>query len=92
MKKLSTLMVVFFCFGTVAEEKEVWACQQEDAQGFIRENNRWRATAFNSENVLISIEGTSVGVAAGEAKIGQLATLYFSCSSQKQFIAPFDDY
>lgn len=58
MKKTLLLAAALACSGAVAQEKEVWACQEIiSGQGFQYKDEAWIKTSFATENYLITVDG-----------------------------------
>ena len=58
MNKLFLIAAALACSGAVAQEKQVWACQQIlNGQGFSYENGAWKNSNFSPLNYLVTIDG-----------------------------------
>jgi hypothetical protein len=75
MKKLITLVFLFIPFLVSAQEKEVWACQGNDSNGFDWDGNKWQRMGFGTHNVLFTINGTN-----GSLKLDGHDYTYLVCS------------
>ena len=60
MKKTLLLAAALACSGVVAQEKQIWACQEIAAgQGFAYKNGAWAESNFESVNYLVTIDGSN---------------------------------
>jgi hypothetical protein len=60
MKKTLLLAAALACSGAVAQEKEVWACQEIiRGEGFVYKDGAWVETTFASLNYLVTIDGSN---------------------------------
>lgn len=59
MKKLTTLILLLLSPLVIAQDKEVWACQGTDGNGFLRESGQWKRTGFSKEDALVTIDGNN---------------------------------
>ena len=55
MRGLSIVLLVCFSVGTIAQEKEAWACQQERGTGLFWENGAWERYNLSASPLLLSI-------------------------------------
>jgi hypothetical protein len=70
MKKTLLLAAALACSGVVAQEKQVWACQEiENGQGFSYKNGAWGKSNFATLNYLVTIDGKN-------SKYGHSGTQY----------------
>ena len=60
MKKTLLLAAALACSGAVAQEKEIWACQGVESQGFIYRSNDWDAASFRNENLTLTLNPVTV--------------------------------
>jgi len=72
MKKTLLLAAALACSGAVAQEKEVWACQGVDSNGFKWENGKWERAGYASDNWLLSLDRTDVINIDGNIKSGEM--------------------
>ena len=56
-KLLTTITLLCFSVAANAQEKEVWACQQEASTMLSWENNRWVQKRLYPETLLLTING-----------------------------------
>tara|TARA_R110002074_G_C12431025_1_gene656843 strand:+ start:767 stop:1168 length:402 start_codon:yes stop_codon:yes gene_type:complete len=63
MKKTLLLAAALACSGAVAQEKEIWACQQIEGTMLFWENSSWRQTGIIPDNILITINADNTGSA-----------------------------
>ena len=56
MKKTLLLAAALACSGVVAQEKEIWACQGVESQGFIYRSNDWDVALFKNENITLTLD------------------------------------
>ena len=60
MKKTLLLAAALACSGAVAQEKQVWACQEiTKGQGFSYKDGAWVEASFTSLNYLVTIDGSN---------------------------------
>ena len=60
MKKTLLLAAALACSGAVAQEKQVWACQEiMSGMGFVYKDGAWVETSFASVNYLVTIDGSN---------------------------------
>ena len=57
MNKLFLIAVAIACSGAVAQEKEIWACQQEDGVILKRENSAWKQYGVTPGTLLLTVDG-----------------------------------
>lgn len=57
MKKTLLLAAALACSGAVAQEKEIWACQQETGTMLEWENGSWREYFRKPEPILLTLNG-----------------------------------
>lgn len=58
MKKTLLIAAALACSGAVAQEKQVWACQEiENGQGFSYASGAWKKGNFTALNYLVTIDG-----------------------------------
>jgi len=57
MKKTLLLAAALACSGAVAQEKQVWACQEIQSQGMNWTNGRWQGGAFEKSQLLFTLDG-----------------------------------
>ena len=58
MNKTLLIAAALACSGAVAQEKQIWACQEiMSGQGFVYKDGAWAATSFARENYLITVDG-----------------------------------
>jgi hypothetical protein len=64
MKKLTTLVLLLIAPLVIAQEKEIWACQQIVATGFDWNEGKWEVANFSVPNFLlersIELPGTTL--------------------------------
>jgi len=68
MKRSLLLLVALACTGAVAQEKQVWACQQEEGTMLNYRNGRWEQSLIVPEALLLTIDGANSRVKEGEAE------------------------
>jgi hypothetical protein len=56
MKKTLLLAAALACSGAVAQEKEIWACQGVESQGFVYRSNDWDAISFINYNLTLTLD------------------------------------
>ena len=71
MKKTLLLAAALACSGVAAQEKEVWACQGVDANGFKWENRKWERVAYAPDNWLLSLDRIDAINVDGNIKSGE---------------------
>ncbi|MDA1244078.1 MAG: hypothetical protein O3B02_03625 [Proteobacteria bacterium] len=57
MKKTLLLAAALACSGAVAQEKEIWACQEIQSYGMEWTNGRWQGGAFEESQLLFTLNG-----------------------------------
>lgn len=57
MKKTLLIAAALACSGAVAQEKEIWACQQIEGTMLIWENSRWRSVGLAPLPLLLTLDG-----------------------------------
>lgn len=57
MKKTLLLAAALACSGTVAQEKEIWACQEVQSNGMDWINGRWQGGQFQKSQLLFTLNG-----------------------------------
>ncbi len=60
MKKPLLLAAALACSGTVAQEKEIWACQGAESQGFVYRRNDWNGVPLTNYNLTLTLSPISV--------------------------------
>ncbi len=66
MKKLLLLAAVLACSGVVAQEKEIWACQQTAGTMLNWEGSSWRQNGILPEPILLTIDGKNSSYKEGD--------------------------
>ena len=74
MKKALLLTAVLTCTGAVAQEKEIWACQGTDTNGFIFRSGSWEKVFYTSQDFTLTLTATSAGLYSYTAIINNLAS------------------
>ena len=54
-KLLTTITLLCFSIGAIAQDQEVWGCQMEIGSGLFWQNNRWEMSGLNPLTLLITI-------------------------------------
>ena len=57
MKKTLLLAVALACSGAVAQEKQVWACQQIEGTMLRWENSKWSSAGLSPLPLLLTLDG-----------------------------------
>lgn len=57
MKKTLLIAAALACSGAVAQEKEIWACQQIEGTMLMWENSRWRSVGLAPLPLLLTLDG-----------------------------------
>ena len=57
MKKTLLLAAALACSGAVAQEKQVWACQQIEGTMLRWENSKWRSVRLSPLPLLLTLDG-----------------------------------
>ena len=70
MKKTLLLAAALVCSGAVAQEKEIWACQQIEGTGLSWENSSWRQRGINPTPLLLTIDGKNSSYKRGDEVVG----------------------
>ncbi|MEX0965404.1 MAG: hypothetical protein WDZ52_15345 [Pseudohongiellaceae bacterium] len=58
MKKLMPIFLLILSPLVTAQEKEIWACQEIDTNGFKWSNDQWDRQGFKAGNMLVTIDGS----------------------------------
>jgi hypothetical protein len=66
MKKLTTLILLLLSPLVVAQEKEIWACQETDTNGLFWEDGRWERRGVTSTQYLFTLDGSNSTIKAPE--------------------------
>lgn len=77
MKKASLLLFGILASASSAQEKEIWACQSNDSNGFRAQDGRWEEASYAGRNLLFTFDSTSSALKFSDANI----TRNFSCDS-----------
>ena len=57
-KLLTTIALLCFSIGAIAQDQEVWGCQQDASTGLFWENNRWVSKRVLPETLLLKLPTT----------------------------------
>ena len=57
MKKLTTLILLLLSPLVMAQEKQIWACQQVAGTLLNRESDSWESYALNPVPILLTVDG-----------------------------------
>lgn len=68
MKKSLLLLVALACTGAVAQEKEIWACQQVEGTLLNWEGGSWKQYLKVAEPLLLTIDGANSNSKQGETE------------------------
>tara|TARA_R110001606_G_scaffold364932_1_gene519552 strand:+ start:894 stop:1295 length:402 start_codon:yes stop_codon:yes gene_type:complete len=66
MKKTLLLAAALACSGAVAQEKQVWACQQTEGTMLNWEGGAWRQRTINPSPILLTIDGENSSYKEGD--------------------------
>ena len=66
MKKTLLLAAALACSGVVAQEKQVWACQQTEGTMLNWEGGAWRQRGINPSLLLLTIDGENSSYKEGD--------------------------
>ena len=66
MKKKLLLAAALACSGAVAQEKEIWACQQTEGTMLNWEDGAWRQRAISPSPILLTIDGKNSSYKMGD--------------------------
>ena len=66
MKKTLLLAAALACSGAVAQEKEIWACQQEEGTLLDWEDGRWKQYLKTLQPLLLTLDGDIAIVKEGD--------------------------
>lgn len=66
MKKSLLLLAALACTGAIAQEKQVWACQQTDSTMLEWENGSWNSYRVAPVPLLLTIDGLNSRVKEGD--------------------------
>ena len=80
MKKTLLLAAALACSGAVAQEKQVWACQQIEGTMLNWENNSWENYGVAPYNILFTLDTSTTGSVkkSNEDSADSLTCNYFS--------------
>mgnify|MGYP006093629197 CR=1 FL=1 len=82
MKKTLLLAVALACSGTVAQEKQIWACQMVEGTMIKWESDRWINYLVIPYGILFTLRPDNIAI----AKRGDSDTsLYLNCSHNSTF-------
>ena len=85
MNKLFLIAVAIACSGAVAQEKEIWACQQSAGTVMKYEQGEWEIYRKAPSNILLTIDGPFSNIKIGDenrpASCTNLWRERFSCVS-----------
>ena len=70
MKKILLLAAALACSGAVAQEKEVWACQQIGGTMLKWEGSSWRSVGLSAIPLLLTLDGENSSYKMGEITAG----------------------
>ncbi len=82
MKKTLLLAAALACTGAVAQEKQIWACQQIEGTMLFWENSGWRQRFVAAEPILLTIDGENSSYKIQDSETGldcSLAGAFTSC-------------
>lgn len=57
MRMITLVCLMLVSTLLAAQEKEIWACQGIDSNGFLWNGGRWDRSGFKSRNVLLTLNG-----------------------------------
>ncbi|MDD9894554.1 MAG: hypothetical protein OXU24_02055 [Gammaproteobacteria bacterium] len=80
MKKSLLLLAALACTGAVAQEKQIWACQQVEGAMLRWEDGSWETYGITPGTILLTVDGV-----ASERKEGDSTTL-LRCEEVFDFI------
>jgi len=83
---LITITLLCFSIGAAAQEKEIWACQQEAGTQLIWEDGRWKSFGVTDTQLLLTLNGANSAYKIGSIMIG------LSCSEAFGNISCFSTY
>jgi hypothetical protein len=69
MKKTLLLAAALACSGAVAQEKQIWACQQVEGTLLDYRNGRWEPKRMAPVPLLLTIDGGKSSYKAGESEL-----------------------
>ena len=75
-KLLTTIILLLLSPLVMAQEKQVWACQQEAGTMLNWKNNRWEQSLITSHNILLTFNSDGTGLAKHS---NSLETVIFEC-------------
>jgi len=92
MKKTLLLAAALACSGAAAQEKDVWACQGLDSNGFKWENGKWERIFYEPDKWLLSLDGVDGNIKAGEIDTSLSCTdlIILTCTSSSGLYVSFD--
>lgn len=86
MKKTLLLAATLACSGAVAQEKQIWACQQTEGTMLMWENSSWRQSGIIPSPSLLTIDGENSSYKQGDndyfldcSEVSSLSGSKFSC-------------
>jgi hypothetical protein len=68
MKKTLLLAAALACSGAVAQEKEIWACQQQESAMLGWRSNGWELLLVTPKPLLLTINGASSSYKEGDSE------------------------
>ena len=69
MKKTLLLLAALACTGAIAQEKEIWACQQLEGTMLRWGSNGWEQYRVTPEPLLLTVNGANSSVKRGDSEI-----------------------
>ena len=65
-KFLTTITLLCFSIGSTAQEKEIWACQQDEGLMMQWEDDSWSAYRVKAQPMLLTIDGPNSSFKRGD--------------------------
>ena len=77
-KLLTGIVLLSFSIGAIAQEKQIWACQQQAGTMLRWESDRWETYGVAGQPVLFTIDEASSTYKEGEREVPLICAVYFS--------------
>ena len=80
-KLLTTITLLCFSIGATAQEREIWACQQEAGTQLVWEGGRWKSIGVTPTPLLLTIDGANSSYKQGDSETKLV------CSEEREIFA-----
>ena len=76
-KLLTGIVLVCFSIGAIAQEKQIWACQQQAGTMLRWESDRWETYGVAGQPILVTIDEASSNYKEGKGRLRSFAQFIF---------------